>query len=376
MSTLPKRHPYAFWFLGLWLTASPLALRPATAEELNLPALRLAIEDLWATFPDRYPRGPEYLDRLADLEKRLGDGETDALGQDAETLRRQALLDNPLVDFDRLLVVRRKADRLGLPQNWQGNCALPATGYDNQIAVLSPLRSEGRLDTLYKPGGGEFVGDVDLDFDAGKMLFSMPGSHGRWQIWEIGTDGANLRQVTPGEHPDVDNYDPCYLPDGRILFASTRCFAGVPCVGGGNTVANLCIMDPDGSSIRQLCFDQDHNWCPTVLNNGRVLYSRWEYSDLPHYFSRLLFQMNPDGTGQMEYYASNSMWPNSIFYARPIPSHPTKVVAVVSGHHGVPRMGELVLFDPAHGRREADGAVQRIPGYGRQVEPVIRDGLV
>ena len=174
----------------------------------------------------------------------------------------------------------------------------------------------------------------------------------------------------------MDNYDACYLPDERIIFASTRCFAGVPCVGGGNTVANLCITNPDGSGIRQLCFDQDHNWCPTVLNNGRVLYSRWEYSDLPHYFSRLLFQMNPDGTGQMEYYASNSMWPNSIFYARPIPNDPAKVIAVISGHHGVPRMGELVLFDPARGRREADGVVQRIPGYGQKVDPVIRDGLV
>jgi hypothetical protein len=106
-----------------------------------------------------------------------------------------------------------------------------------------------------------------------------------------------------------------------------------------------------------------------VLNNGRVLYTRWEYSDSPHYFTRLLFHMNPDGTGQMEYYGSNSMWPNSLFYARPIPGHPTKVVAVISGHHGVPRMGELVLFDPAQGRREADGAVQRIPGlrpFGRR----------
>ena len=183
------------------------------------------------------------------------------------------------------------------------------------------------------------------------------------------SDGSGLRQVTPGDEPDVDNYDPCYLPDGRIMFCSTRCFHGVPCVGGGNTVANLFRMNADGTDIRQLCFDQDHDWCPTVLNNGRVLYSRWEYSDSPHYFTRLLFHMNPDGTNQSEYYGSNSMWPNSIFYARPLPGHPTKVVAVISGHHGVPRMGELVVFDPAHGRHEAGGAVQRIPGRGRRVAP-------
>ena len=125
-------------------------------------------------------------------------------------------------------------------------------------------------------------------------------------------------------------------------------------------------MDADGENIRQLCFDQDHDWCPTVLNNGRVLYIRWEYTDMPHSNTRLLFHMNPDGTEQMEYYGSNSYWPNSIFYARPIPGHPTKVVAVVGGHHGEPRMGELVIFDPARGRREADGAVQRIPGLRQE----------
>jgi formylglycine-generating enzyme required for sulfatase activity len=141
-------------------------------------------------------------------------------------------------------------------------------------------------------------------------------------------------------------------------------------------VANLFLLDEASGSIRRLCFDQDHNWCPTVLNDGRVLFARWEYSDTPHYFTRLLMHMNPDGTGQMEYYGSNSFWPNSIFYARPVPDHPTQVIAVVSGHHGVPRMGELILFDPALGRYEADGVVQRIPGYGEKVEPVIVDQLV
>ena len=176
--------------------------------------------------------------------------------------------------------------------------------------------------------------------------------------------------------PDVDNYDACYLPSEKIMFDSTRTIQGIPCVGGANAVANLCVMDADGKNARQLCFDQDHDWCPTLLNNGRVMYSRWEYSDTSHYFTRILFHMNPDGTNQAEYYGSNSFWPNSIFYARPIPNDPSKVVAIVSGHHGVPRMGELVLFDPAKGRDEDKGVVQRIPGYGKKVEPVIADTLV
>jgi hypothetical protein len=98
------------------------------------------------------------------------------------------------------------------------------------------------------------------------------------------------------------------------------------------------------------------------------MYLRWEYTDTPHSHDRVLFHMNPDGTEQMEYYGSNSYWPNAIFYARPIPKHPTKFVGIVSGHHGVRRMGEMVFFDSARGRREASGAIQRIGGYGKKVE--------
>ncbi|MFW5693253.1 MAG: hypothetical protein ACOCWL_03465, partial [Thermoguttaceae bacterium] len=383
-------------WLALFETACRFRHRPEELRQVNLAALRLAIDDLDGTFGGRYRGGSDFLRRLAELETQLVDLEwalargergadrrIPALLATAESLRRDALLGNPLLDFQKLLLVKRSADspKLGLPQNWQGNCALPSRGYDNEIAVLSLQNLNGKLETLFRPENGEFVGDVDLHFDGRRMLFSMPDENGRWQIWEIGADGKRLRQVTPGDYPDVNNYDACYLPDGRIIFGSTRVFQGVPCVGGGNWVANLFLFTPNPSApdeptIRQLCFDQDHNWCPTVLNNGRVLFTRWEYSDSPHYFTRLLMHMNPDGTNQLEYYGSNSPWPNSIFYARPIPGHPTKVVGIVSGHHGVPRMGEMVVLDPAQGRRRATGAVQRIPGHGREVEPIIADGLV
>jgi len=84
--------------------------------------------------------------------------------------------------------------------------------------------------------------------------------------------------------------------------------------------------------------------------------------------------MNPDGTSQREFYGSGGYWPNAIFFARPIPDHPTKFVGIVTGHH-VGRVGELVIFDPARGRRSTEGVVQRIPGYGRKVQPIIEDKL-
>jgi len=353
-----------------------------TATAIDFAPLRRAINDLMETFGNRYPKGKVYLDRLAQIEKTRdvaltqGAAGADKLLQatdEFEALRNEALLANPLLDFDNLLVIRRRGN-LGLPQNWQGNCVMKGS-YDNEIAVLSPVRPDGALTTVYRPENKSFVGDVDLHWDAEKMLISQKGDANRYEVFEINVDGTDLRQVTPAE-PDVDNYDACYLPDERIIYDSTACLQGVPCVGGGNQVANLHIMNPDGSGIRRLCFDQDHDWCPTVMNDGRVMFARWEYSDTPHYFTRVMMRMNPDGTGQTALYGSNSLWPNSTFYARPIPDHPTKFVGVISGHHGVPRMGELIIFDPALGQHEADGVVQRIPGYGEEVEPIIRDRLV
>ena len=125
-------------------------------------------------------------------------------------------------------------------------------------------------------------------------------------------------------------------------------------------VANLNLTNPDGSGVRRLCFDQDNDWYPVVMPSGRVMYLRWEYTDSAHYFSRILMSMNPDGTGQTEVYHSNSYWPNGLWYARPLPGSATRFVAIISGHHGVPRMGELGIFDvrqrPARGYRGPSSA--------------------
>ena len=189
----------------------------------------------------------------------------------------------------------------------------------------------------------------------------------------MAADSTGLHHLPAKWRADVDYYDPCYLPSGEIAFISTAAFQGVPC-NTGVTVGMMYRMDGDGKTVQQVCFEQDHDYYPTVLNDGRVMYLRWDYTDTPHIFNRMLFSMNPDGTEQAEYYGSNSYWPNAIFYARPIPNHPTKVVGIVTGHH-VGRAGELVIFDPALGKHEVSGVVQRIPGYGQKVEPLIQDKL-
>jgi len=341
--------------------------------EVNTPeSLRLAIEDLIETFGAKYPKGTEYLKRLEEIETRLTPNDKTAQA-DLESLAKEALLANPLLDFERL-IVRKTAD-LGLPRNWQSNASLRTSNYDNEIATLSPVDPEGNLTTVFRPEeGADFVGDIDLHFDAKKMLFSRSGP-GDWGVWEVGIDSRGLKKVPLIETEGIDNYDACYLPDDNILFTSTAAITGVPCVGGKSPVTNLFRLNSADGSIRRLTFDQDHDWYPVMMNSGRVMYLRWEYSDITHAFSRILFSMNPDGTDQMSYYGSNSYWPNAMFYARPIPGEESKFVAIVSGHHGLARMGELVLFDAAKGRHEADGVVQRIPGRGQEVEPIILDNL-
>ncbi|OQB82490.1 MAG: Formylglycine-generating sulfatase enzyme [Planctomycetes bacterium ADurb.Bin126] len=362
----------------------PAGVKSAPSPSPAAESLRLAIQDLSETFASRYPQGQEFLARLAAWEKQAAaaapadaaaaKARADELAAQLEELRREALLANPLLDFKGLLLVKRHAKQIGMPHNWQSNSSIAKTGYDNEIALLSLVRPGGKLTTLYRPEGKQFVGDIRLHFDARRLLLSMPGKNGRWHVHEINVDGTGLRQVTP-DLDGVDQYDACYLSDGAIIFGSTACMQGVPCVAGGDHVSNLYRLEADGKTVRQLCFEQDHDWHPTLLNNGRVLYARWEYADVPHCFNRLLFHMNADGSEQMEYYGSNSYWPNSVFYPRAVPGHPTKIVGIVSGHHGAARCGEMVIFDPARGRHEADGAIQRIGSRGRAVEPLIIDAL-
>jgi formylglycine-generating enzyme required for sulfatase activity len=364
--------------------------------QVNPEAVRLAVDDLVRTFGARYAKGTEDSRTLTVLERTFlaaraaqsDDATIERLGEQVrqyQALSRQALLANPMLDFDKILLIRRNfgrtaraiiGSRLGMPGgNYDTNISIPPTGWDNQIAVLSNLRGEGKLTTFYQPEGTKILTDVDLDFDASRVMFSSIGSSNRWRLFELKADGSGLRQIT-SDIRDIDQFDSCYLPDGRIAFTSMATYQGMPCINGGAPMSQLYTSDSSGKNIRQITFEQDSDWTPSVHNNGRLMYLRWEYTDISHYFTRLLFHANPDGTGQMEYFHSNSYFPNCYFYARSIPGHPSEVVGIIGGHHGIPRSGRMILFDPARGRHEADGAVQEIPGRGRKVEPIIKDTLI
>ncbi len=270
-------------------------------------------------------------------------------------------------DFSRLLYVRygsRDDLTRSLTENWLGNPSIKGT-FDNRIMLFN--REDGTQSVLYEPDDGAYIGELDLHYNADRLLFTK--NHA---LHEIRVDGGEPRRVIVD---DIDSADACYLPDGRIIFHSSAFNQGVPCIYGSAPVQNLHLADADGTNIRRLGFDQAQTWSPVVMEDGRVMFSRWEYTDTSHFFSRLVMTMNPDGTNQRSLYGSNSYWPNSIFFPQPIPGT-SRFIAVVSGHHGYPKQGELVIFDPSISAHEAKGAVMKLPHYGEEIEPVRRDELI
>jgi len=346
----------------------------------NTESLARYIEDMRKNFPGTID-ADESLARLKEFDQNLkaafASEEIDQLlelAKQYDVFRRELLLKNPLIQFDKLLVRRSVGD--GLVQNWISNASRGKGDHGAGIGTFKPTDPNSPLQIISESPNDSFVGDICLNWDAKRALVTALAEDHTWQVHELNLENGDLKQMTPSMASDIDNVEGIYVPDGSVAFISTASMMGVPCVNGSDPVGNIYRLEPDGKTVRQLTFEQDQDWCPTMLPNGRILYLRWEYTDIAHYFTRIMFHMNPDGTNQSEYYGSGSYWPNSLFYAKPVAGHPSKFVGVISGHHGVARAGELIIFDPAKGRRETDGVVQRIPGYGQPVEPVIADELV
>jgi hypothetical protein len=195
------------------------------------------------------------------------------------------------------------------------------------------------------------IRDPDVSYDGRRVLFAWKRSTllDDYHLYELELASGRLRQLTFGL--GFADYEGAYLPDGPIVFNSTRCVQTVDCYT--TEVSNLYACDGDGSRIRRLAFDQVHSNYPTLSPDGRLLYTRWEYSDRGQIYPQALFQMNPDGTSQSEFYGNNSWFPTTVLHARGVPGT-QKVVAIASGHHSR-QVGKLVLIDPAKGRQENAG---------------------
>ena len=219
--------------------------------------------------------------------------------------------------------------------------------------------------TLLKSEAGS-LRDPEVSFDARRLLFSWrkSGDQDDYHLYEMELQSGNIRPLTNGVgHAD---YEAIYVPNGDIVFNSTRCVQSIDC--DSNVVSNLYTCDRDGRLMRRLGFDQVTVNYPKLLPDGRVIYTRWEYNDRSQVWPQPLFQMNPDGTEQTEYYGNNSWFPTSILHARPIPNS-RKLIAVLSGHH-TNQKGKLAVIDVAGGNQEAQGVMLVAPESKPKAEQV------
>lgn len=193
----------------------------------------------------------------------------------------------------------------------------------------------GRVTVLIDDPRGA-VRDPQVHYDGEKILFCYrKGGTPNYHLYEIQAAGSGLRQITDGPWDDIE---PTYLPDGRLLFCSTRCRRWVNCWPVEVAVLHRC--DADGRNLRPLSSNNQQDNTPWMLPDGRVLYTRWEYVDRGEVFYHHLWTANPDGSAQSVYFGN--LHPGfAMLDAKPIPGT-RKVVA---------------SFSPEHGRREHEGYV-------------------
>ncbi len=192
------------------------------------------------------------------------------------------------------------------------------------------------------------VKDPCISLDGKKVVFAMSGNRKGtgYRLFEMEiADPGSLRQLThnpPGL--TVADFEPCYLPNGDIMFSSTRCFGTIDC--GWQATSNMFVMDGEGNYIRRVGFDQVHTFYPVLRGDGTVLYTRWEYNDRDISNIMGLFSMYPDGCHQTEVFGNQTTWPQTLIHARPVPGSPSKFFAVASGHHGA-YSGEVCIVNNA-----------------------------
>jgi hydrazine synthase alpha subunit-like protein/WD40 repeat protein len=231
----------------------------------------------------------------------------------------------------------------------------------------------GRVTVLLDdPTGG--VRDPQMHYDGQKVLFSYrPGETEHYHLHEINVDGTGLRRLTGGPFDDIE---PTYLPDGAIAFCSSRCNRWVAC--WKVPVAILYRCDFDGRNIRMLTSNAVTENTPSVLPDGRILYTRWEYNDRSQLCYHHLWTVNPDGSGQMTYFGN--MYPQGM-HSNLAGRNGNKVTyqnvpGAVAMLDAKPIPGErsvVSIFSPGHGRREHQGFVTVVdPRRGPDNEPSAR----
>ncbi len=362
----------------------------------DLDRLRSAVIALGESFPKDYPAA-ELLGSLDKYAKRLSAGAGATLDPTDEAtlsliekmprMRRRMLVElNPLLRDAELLFVRRYTynsrhyyDDFQHISRFGGNlCVLSLA--DGTVRQLAPQLAGGVFDRY------------DLSFDAKKVVFGYhrPRPEG-FRIYEIGIDGSGLRQVTRppadeaqriatygnntmsdgyygvmGYHFWTDDIHPCYLPDGGICFASTRSEHGVLCTPAHFLACtNLFRMNADGSGMRPMSRGALSEFTPTMMEDGRILYNRWEYVYKGIAAVQSLWTMRLDGSGSEEFYGDNITNPGVFWQARQVPGRQRQAICIGCGHEPL-GVGQVLLVNLDHGKRMPKSIVSLTPNVKTQ----------
>jgi len=294
---------------------------------------------------------------------------------------RKLTLANPLLDFESIVFVKRApASFSHMSDQYYSWWQRPGGG----LCILEGFKTDSpRLRCLteqFPPGN--FL-SPDLSYDARKILFAYcrhyPGrseirnkldkeaqpEDSFFHIFEINVDGTGLRQLTRGRYDDTF---PRYLPDGQIVFLSTRRGTFIQCgkpsatetlaktmpdsfvrCGGDAyrpvSIYTMHVIDRNGGNMHAISAFESFEWDPSVGSDGRIYYARWDYVDRDNMPYMKLWATNPDGTSPRIVYGNFTKNPQCTFEARAIPNS-RKLLLTASAHHAITG-GSLVLFDPA-----------------------------
>lgn len=303
-----------------------------------------------------------------------------ALYFQARWLARRIAFCNPQLDFDRILFVKRPhpTGLFHMVHQFYGFNARPG----GSLCVLSePFAEQPRItdllaDAVVTQGrlqgqtltGGAFLAP-EVSFDGRTILFAYSqcqaegvewSPRASFHIFRVQADGTGLVQLTDGPWND---FDPCFLPDGRIALISERRGGYLRCGGSSppyhSPTYTLHSMAADGSDLVCLSYHETQEWQPSVDHAGQIVFTRWDYVDRDTNVAHHLWTCSPDGRDPRSFHGNyperRESRPWMEMDIRAIPgSH--RYVATAAAHHGV-AFGSLVLIDP---RIEDDGAMAQV----------------
>jgi len=360
-------------WLKLFIEACRLHENLMNVKQFDFAALRGVIEYLQEVSPQGYSGRAEDLKRLKDFERCIPRIRK-SLAQFDELNMQQV---REICDFVRksqdvmreiyarrcppIVFVKRQAHaRKGTNGTMLGQMNL-GVEMGSEICMYDPAHPDRGVRTIFKDTDG-FIFDMSLSYDATKLLFSFMDNvkenartqNDSFHIWEINTDGTGLRQLTYGPFHDASAV---YMPDGRIVFCSTRVESFSLCQDF--LAAAMYIMDADGGDMRRIEYSTLCDTMPFVMDDGLILFTRWEYQDKNIFCVQGLWTITPAGERLQLYHGNTLTIPNSVCNAKPIPGT-RKVVCTMAPHHGRP-LGAIAIIDRSKGFETPESMVNITP---------------